>query len=295
MDAPPPQEDVRPFVHVAGLIANAGLHAPRVLQADTTQGFLLLTDLGDRQYLPALQAATDAQCETLMRAALSALVRWQLHVVADSLPVFDAAQIARELDLFPEWCVQAEFGQTWNAAQQTAWTGVVELLTRDLLAQPAVAVHSDWMPRNLMVCDEGPGILDFQDAVRGPISYDLASLLRDAFLSWDEPRQIDWAVRWWEQARAAGLPVDATLASSGASWSGPACSATCASWACSAGSSTATASRPMRRNCRASSAMPPRWPCATAHWPRCCACWNRCRARPSRPATPSEPSSGFFH
>ena len=208
MDAPPPQEDVRPFVHVAGLIANAGLHAPRVLQADTTQGFLLLTDLGDRQYLPALQAATEAQCETLMRAALSALVRWQLHVVADSLPVFDAAQIARELDLFPEWCVQAEFGQTWTDAQKTAWKGVVDLLTRDLLAQPTVAVHSDWMPRNLMVCEQGPGILDFQDAVRGPITYDLASLLRDAYVSWDEARQLDWAVRWWQEARAAGAPVD---------------------------------------------------------------------------------------
>lgn len=208
MDAPPPLEDVRPFVHVAGLIARAGLHAPRVLQADAAQGFLLLTDLGDQQYLQALQAADEAQADRLMRQALTSLVRWQQGVAADTLPVFDAAQIGRELALFPQWCVQREFGQTWNAAQQTAWTSVVELLTRDLLAQPAIAVHSDWMPRNLMVCDEGPGILDFQDAVRGPISYDLASLLRDAFLSWDEARQIDWAVRWWEQARAAGLPVE---------------------------------------------------------------------------------------
>ena len=208
MDAPPPLEDVRPFVHVAGLIARAGLHAPRVLQADAAQGFLLLTDLGDQQYLQALQAADEAQADRLMRQALTSLVRWQQGVAADTLPVFDAAQIGRELALFPQWCVQREFGQTWNAAQQTAWTSVVELLTRDLLAQPAIAVHSDWMPRNLMVCDEGPGILDFQDAVRGPITYDLASLLRDAFLSWDEARQIDWAVRWWEQARAAGLPVE---------------------------------------------------------------------------------------
>ena len=208
MDAPPPLEDVQPFVHVAGLIARAGLHAPRVLQADAAQGFLLLTDLGNQQYLQALQAADEAQADRLMRHALTSLVRWQQGVAADTLPVFDAAQIGRELALFPQWCVQHEFGQTWSAAQQTAWTGVVELLTRDLLAQPAVAVHSDWMPRNLMVCAEGPGILDFQDAVRGPISYDLASLLRDAFLSWDEPRQIDWAVRWWEQARAAGLPVE---------------------------------------------------------------------------------------
>jgi aminoglycoside/choline kinase family phosphotransferase len=208
MDAPPPLEDVRPFVHVAGLIARAGLHAPRVLQADTAQGFLLLTDLGDALYLPALQAASEAQADQLMRPVLAALVHWQQAVEAAALPVWDANQIARELDLFPQWCVRHEFGQTWTDAQQAAWAGVVDLLTRDLLAQPLVAVHSDWMPRNLMVCDEGPGILDFQDAVRGPISYDLASLLRDAFLSWDEARQLDWAVRWWQQARAAGLPVD---------------------------------------------------------------------------------------
>lgn len=208
MDAPPPQEDVRPFVHVAGLIAQAGLHAPRVLQADAAQGFLLLTDLGDRQYLHALQTGDEAQVDALMRLALAALVRWQQGVVADTLPVWDAPQIARELDLFAQWCVQREFGQTWTAAQQAAWAGVVELLTREMLAQPSVAVHSDWMPRNLMVCAEGPGILDFQDAVRGPITYDLASLLRDAFISWDEARQLDWAVRWWQQARAAGLPVD---------------------------------------------------------------------------------------
>ena len=193
MDAPPPLEDVRPFVHVAGLIARAGLHAPRVLQADTAQGFLLLTDLGDALYLPALQAASEAQADQLMRPVLAALVHWQQAVDAAALPVWDANQIARELDLFPQWCVRHEFGQTWTDAQQAAWAGVVDLLKRDLLAQPLVAVHSDWMPRNLMVCDEGPGILDFQDAVRGPISYDLASLLRDAFLSWDEARQLEWA------------------------------------------------------------------------------------------------------
>ncbi len=208
MDAPPPLEDVRPFVHVAGLIEAAGLHAPRVLQADVDMGFLLLTDLGDRQYLHALQGASREQADSLMRDALSALVAWQQHVPASALPPFDQAQIARELALFPQWCVHHEFEQTWTPAQQNAWAGVVDLLTRNLLAQPQVAVHSDWMPRNLMVCTPNPGILDFQDAVHGPITYDLASLLRDAFLSWDEAQQLDWAVRWWEQARLAGLPVD---------------------------------------------------------------------------------------
>ncbi len=209
MDAPPPLEDVRPFVHVAGLIAQAGLHAPRVLELEVEQGFLLLTDLGDQPYLQALLTADIAGRDTLMRQALTTLVHWQRDVSCASLPAFDAAQISRELGLFPHWCVQQEFGQSWTAAQENAWATVVDLLTREMLAQPTVAVHADWMPRNLMLCAEGPGILDFQDALRGAITYDLASLLRDAYLSWDEALQIDWAVRWWEQARAAGLPVGA--------------------------------------------------------------------------------------
>ena len=209
MDAPPPQEDVRPFVRVAGLIRAAGLHAPQVLQADVEQGFLLLDDLGERPYLRALQEASAAQADRLMRDALAALVRFQQQVPAGALPPFDEALLARELDWFPQWCVQREFGVQWTHAQQLAWEGVRRALIDSALAQPRVAVHADWMPRNLMITDHGPGILDFQDAVAGPITYDLASLLRDAFISWDEAREVDWAVRWWEQARRAGLPVHA--------------------------------------------------------------------------------------
>jgi aminoglycoside/choline kinase family phosphotransferase len=210
MDAPPPQEDVRPFVQVAGLIAAAGLHAPQVLEADVEQGFLLLSDLGDRLYLGALQAATPTEADALMRDALTALVQFQQGVPASALPPFGRALLERELALFPEWCVQREFGITWSPAEQAAWQRLCGLLIDSALAQASVAVHADWMPRNLMVCEPGrPGILDFQDAVAGPISYDLASLLRDAFISWDEPQEIDWAVRWWDQARRAGLPVDA--------------------------------------------------------------------------------------
>ena len=210
MDAPPPHEDVRPFVQVAGLIHQAGLHAPQVLECDADQGFLLLSDLGDKLYLDALQAATPAAADALMRDALTALVRFQQGVPAAALPPFDAALLARELALFPEWCMQREFGITWSASEQTAWQRLCGLLIDSALAQPQVAVHADWMPRNLMVCAPGrPGILDFQDAVAGPVSYDLASLLRDAFISWDEPQEIDWAVRWWDEARRAGLPVDA--------------------------------------------------------------------------------------
>jgi hypothetical protein len=210
MDAPPPQEDVRPFVQIAALIGAAGLQAPQVLEADAAHGFVLLSDLGQRPYLAALQSAAPAEAERLMRDALQALVRFQLGVPAAVLPPCDEALLARELALFPVWCVQREFGLRWTAAEFEAWQRIGRLLIDSALAQPVVAVHADWMSRNLMVTDaDGPGILDFQDAVAGPLSYDLASLLRDAFISWGEEQEIDWAVRWWEQARRARLPVAA--------------------------------------------------------------------------------------
>ena len=221
MDAPPPQEDVRPFVHVAGLIHAAGLNVPQVLEADPEHGFVLMTDLGQQLYLEALRDAAPAAAELLMRDALQALVQFQSKVSADTLPYFDEALLMRELALFPEWCVQREFGITWTVAEQDRWHRVCRLLIDSALAQPQVAVHADWMPRNLMVATppaSNPGILDFQDAVRGPISYDLASLLRDAFISWPEEQEIDWAVRWWQQARAAGLPLQDAYSDFGEFW-----------------------------------------------------------------------------
>jgi aminoglycoside/choline kinase family phosphotransferase len=210
MDAPPPQEDVRPFLQVAELIHAAGLNAPQVLAADADQGFLLLSDLGNALYLHAVQADDRAQADPLMRDAVAALVQWQLKVDASPLPAYDDALLRRELALFPQWCVQQEYGVTWTDAQQAQWQRLCDRLVASALAQPVAAVHRDWMPRNLMVVPaHNPGILDFQDAVRGPISYDLASMLRDAFLSWDEEQELDWAVRYWEAARKAGLPVDA--------------------------------------------------------------------------------------
>ena len=207
MDAPPPQEDVRPFVRVAGLLRSAGLNTPHVLAADEAQGFLLLSDLGERLYLQALQDADASRADALMRDALAALVRMQQHASPDALPPYDEALLRRELALFPEWCVARHFGIEWNDAQRDAWERLCRLLLASALAQPRVVVHRDWMPRNLMVAAPNPGVLDFQDAVAGPLTYDLASLLRDAFISWDEEREIDWAVRGWEGARRAGLPV----------------------------------------------------------------------------------------
>ena len=212
MDAPPPQEDVRPFVQVARAIRAAGLNGPPVLECDAEQGFLLLGDLGHELYLRALQQADAARADALMRDAIAALVQWQLKVPAAPLPPYDEALLARELALFPDWCVQREFGQSWGEAELARWQKLCRALIDSALAQPMVAVHRDWMPRNLMVATPNPGILDFQDAVRGPVSYDVASLLRDAFISWDEEREIDWAVRYWSEARHAGVPLGETMA-----------------------------------------------------------------------------------
>jgi aminoglycoside/choline kinase family phosphotransferase len=211
MDAPPPQEDVRPFVRVARCIDAAGLNGPRVLESDLDQGFLLLSDLGRELYLGALHSADAAQADALMRDAIAALVQWQLKVPALDLPPYDEALLARELALFPEWCVRREFGLQWGEPELARWNQVCRALIDSALAQPTVAVHRDWMPRNLMVATPNPGILDFQDAVRGPVSYDVASLLRDAFISWDEEREIDWAVRYWSQAKRAGVPLGEDL------------------------------------------------------------------------------------
>jgi aminoglycoside/choline kinase family phosphotransferase len=202
---------VRPFVHVATLLADCGLHAPQVLEADADRGFLLLTDLGSRLYLDALNAAVaDGHApavQSLMRDAIAALVRWQSRGDASTLPPYDDALLRRELALFPEWCVGRECGVAWTSEENALWQAACDLLVASALAQPTVAVHRDFMPRNLMVCEPNPGILDFQDAVRGPITYDIASLLRDAFISWDEDQEIDWAVRYWDAARKAGLPL----------------------------------------------------------------------------------------
>lgn len=207
MDAPPPKEDVRPFVDVARRISAAGLHGPIVHAADEVQGFLLLEDLGQQLYLDALNEASAAQADALMREAIAALVQWQQRVPFEGLPAYAGSKLHDGLALFPTWCVEREFGVTWTAAERERWQRVCDALVAGMDAQPRVAVHRDWMPRNLMVSTPNPAILDFQDAAAGPIAYDMASLIRDAFISWDEEREIDWSVRYWEAARRAGLPV----------------------------------------------------------------------------------------
>jgi aminoglycoside/choline kinase family phosphotransferase len=204
MDAPPAHEDCRSFVRVASLMAAAGVHVPEVIAQDLENGFLLLSDLGTTGYLQALNADS---ADLLFRDAIDALLRWQLASKPGVLPPYDEALLARELNLFPEWYVQRHLGFALSVAQQQRLAALFALILTSNLAQSAVYVHRDYMPRNLMVCEPNPGVLDFQDAVYGPITYDVASLFRDAFVSWDEERVLDWTVRYWEKAKRAGLPV----------------------------------------------------------------------------------------
>jgi hypothetical protein len=206
MDAPPEQEDCRPFVHIAALLEQAGVHAPRIHAQDLEQGFLLLSDLGTVTYLEKLNPEN---ANALFADAIDALLRWQLATRPGELPPYDEALLRREMQLFPDWYVARHLRVALSQAQSVMLEQVFRLLLDSALAQPRVYVHRDYMPRNLMLSDPNPGVLDFQDAVLGPIAYDPVSLLRDAFISWDEELVLDWAVRYWEKARQAGLPVDA--------------------------------------------------------------------------------------
>jgi len=206
MDAPPDKEDCRPFIHVAALLKEAGVHAPQVQAQDLDAGFLLLSDLGTRTYLAELN---ETSADRLFADATDALIAWQRASRPGELPPYDEALLRRELNLFPEWYVKRHRGIELNSTQAHALESVFAQLVKSALAQPTVYVHRDYMPRNLMVCDPNPGVLDFQDAVMGPITYDVVSLMRDAFLSWDEERVLDWTVRYWQKAKSAGLPVDA--------------------------------------------------------------------------------------
>ena len=209
MDAPPQREDSRPFVKVAGLLAEAGLNAPRILEADLDQGFLLVTDLGTRLYLQALQ---EGDPHPLFADAHAALVRWQSSSRPGVLPEYDEVLLRRELSLFPDWYIARHLGVTLTDRQRASLEGVFAAILARNLAERRVFVHRDFMPRNLMVSEPNPGILDFQDAVHGPVSYDVACLYRDAFLSWDEELVLDGTIRYWEKARAAKLPVPADFA-----------------------------------------------------------------------------------
>lgn len=206
MDAPPPQEDVKPFIHVADIFSATGVSVPRILAQDVAQGFLLLTDLGSTTYLHQLNNDT---AHKLYIDAIDALILLQTQSKPEALPPYDRALLQRELQLFPDWYIKQHLKLTLSDEQTASLNKVFDALLANNLAQPQVYVHRDYHSRNLMVLPAGnPGILDFQDAVFGPITYDLVSLLRDAYVQWDEEMVLDWMIRYWERAKKAGLPVN---------------------------------------------------------------------------------------
>lgn len=206
MDAPPSHEDCRPYLHVAQLFGAAGAHVPAILDQDLAQGFLLLSDLGGTTYLDAL---TPDNAHNLYADALGALIAIQCASQPGQLPEYDRALLTRELELFPVWYLGRHKGVQLTDGEANTLYAAFEAILAVNLAEPQVYVHRDFHSRNLMVSTPNPGVLDFQDAVYGPLSYDLASLFKDAYIRWDEEFTLDLLARYWETARKLGLPVRA--------------------------------------------------------------------------------------
>ncbi|MFN6962112.1 MAG: aminoglycoside phosphotransferase family protein [Rhodocyclaceae bacterium] len=207
MDAPPSHEDVHPWLDVQRLFAAAGAHVPEVVAHDLEHGFLLIEDLGSTTYLSALTEGADA--DLLYRAALDTLIDIQRASRPGALPAYDRAQLERELDLFPQWYLGRHLAVTLGTSEQNELAAVFDKILAVNLAEPSVFVHRDYHSRNLMVAGSRPGVIDFQDAVFGPITYDLVSLFKDAYVEWPEEQTLDWLARYWEKAKQAGMPVRA--------------------------------------------------------------------------------------
>jgi aminoglycoside/choline kinase family phosphotransferase len=205
MDAPPQHEPLDSFIQVDLLLKSAGLNVPKILEKNVVEGFLLLSDLGTKTYLAELNPDS---ADHLYQDATHALVQMQLASKPAILPNYDEALLQRELDLFPEWYLKKHLGTELTDLQNSQIKQAFELIIQNNLAQAKVYVHRDYHSRNLMVTEENnPGVIDFQDAVYGPITYDAASLWRDAYIAWPEERVIDWVIKFWEAGRKAGLPM----------------------------------------------------------------------------------------
>ena len=211
MDAPPDKENSQPFVKVAALLEEAGIRSPQVLDWDEPHGFMLLTDLGSHTMMQVMDPKSPPPLGLYLQA-VDTLIDWQLASREGVLPPYDYALLRREIDLFPQWYLKEHRKVTLNEKQVKVMQDAFEAIIASNLRWPLVYVHRDYMPRNLMVADDAQsrsalGVLDFQDAVYGPITYDIASLMRDAFLSWEEDFCLDVTIRYWDKARKAGLPV----------------------------------------------------------------------------------------
>jgi aminoglycoside/choline kinase family phosphotransferase len=207
MDAPPAQENCVPFVRVTKLMQAAGLRVPNLLEWDEAHGFMLMSDLGRKTLIEVLDRDNPTANRALYEQALDALLPWQQASKTSVLPPYDEALLRRELELFPDWYLTRHRGVTVEGELRATLDQTFKLIIRRNLAAPKVYVHRDFMPRNLIVPPvAGPlGVLDYQDAVYGPITYDIASLMRDAFLTWDEEFVLDITIRSWERARKLGL------------------------------------------------------------------------------------------
>lgn len=206
MDAPPEHEDCRPFVHAQALLRSAGVNVPEIIEADLDRGLLLLSDLGRRSYLDALD---DKNCDALYADALSTLERVQTRVAAGAVPDFDQSKLNDELQLFPDWFLQRHLRMGVSDDLRRTLENCFEKLIGLCLEQPQVFVHRDYHSRNLMLADTGnPGVLDFQDAVCGPITYDLVSLFRDVYIAWPPARVEAWARGYFGQLRRASGALD---------------------------------------------------------------------------------------
>jgi N-acetylmuramate 1-kinase len=220
MDAPPSHEDCRPFARIATQMKNVGIPTPTIVAQDLEQGFLVLTDFGDVTFLSKVANQSQADATPYYSAAIDHLIHLQTEYVDSTLPPYDKTVLLRELMLYPDWYISQYKGITLSAKDRATLMAAFELIISNNLAQPVGAGHRDYHSRNLMVLENDStqsaqniqnqlclGIIDFQDALNGPITYDLISLLRDAYIEWREPEMMDWAISYWERARKRGLPI----------------------------------------------------------------------------------------
>ncbi|MDF7676694.1 phosphotransferase [Neisseriaceae bacterium ESL0693] len=206
MDAPPEKMSIEPYIKVQKLFQ--AINVPEIYHADVALGLMALQDFGAVSYLSALtHDQRPAVHKALLLDAIDELIQLQLSSQPDQLPLYDVTVLTREMQLFPDWYVAKELGLSLSIKQQQLWQATLSTLLPVLTAQPKVYVHRDFIVRNLMLTPGRPGVLDFQDALYGPVSYDLVSLLRDAFIEWEEEFVLDLTIRYWEKARQAGLPV----------------------------------------------------------------------------------------
>ncbi len=206
MDAPPDKEDIGPYCRISGMLAACGVHVPVIEAADSKLGLLLLEDLGSMPLLSQLQAGDDA--DALYGEALEALSHIQLRGqgALAGLPPYDAAALLREMQLLPEWLCVRHLHLALDADERVLLQSTFEFLISEALSQPVVLVHRDYHSRNLMITAErSPGIIDFQDAVSGPLGYDLVSLLKDCYIAWPRARVLGWVEQYRRRLVAAGL------------------------------------------------------------------------------------------